>query len=462
MFITSFRSFLRDESGSYTVWSLIWFSLYVAMGGLAVDMTDAYRNQTLLQATADASALSGVLSLPDASSAKDEAVAYSADNMGYGVNGIVLERDEVFVGNWDFTSQAFTDGGTPLNAVRVITRRDDGNGNPLAANFLHILSLWGIPFDRFNISTEAIAIKYVPECLNGGMVSYNALNVTSGNGFHSKMCLHAQNAIFDNREQDFSVSMNNGNTLDPGVTVSMPRLEELDGRPNILSNNTGLAEALIEGDLWPKDAMAIQQIMDKILAFDLEYMPSYVLSADGLRIANAIEHVTPGTFPTTLIENTVYEVTCGSSGGSFSLPKDVVLRNVAIITDCSIHAANAAVIENVLIASSDLGNGSNPTDKHTINLASDAYIGSQNFCTIGTGGVEIYALASVHIAAKLDIRGLRAVVGGDFSMTAQGNVEGISLEAMDRIEATANGDFGLCPNGTPPPGRVAWQYRLIR
>jgi Flp pilus assembly protein TadG len=56
---TSFRSFLRDESGSYTIWSLIWFSLYVAIGGLAVDMTDAYRNQTLLQSTADASALAG-------------------------------------------------------------------------------------------------------------------------------------------------------------------------------------------------------------------------------------------------------------------------------------------------------------------------------------------------------------------------------------------------------------------
>jgi len=51
----SFHKFLRDESGGYTIWSLIWFSLYVAMGGLAVDVTDAYRNQTMLQSTADAS-----------------------------------------------------------------------------------------------------------------------------------------------------------------------------------------------------------------------------------------------------------------------------------------------------------------------------------------------------------------------------------------------------------------------
>ena len=68
---TRFRRFLSDESGGYTIWSLIWFSLYVAMGGLAVDMTDAYRNQTLLQSTADASALAGVMSPPD----KDDANA---------------------------------------------------------------------------------------------------------------------------------------------------------------------------------------------------------------------------------------------------------------------------------------------------------------------------------------------------------------------------------------------------
>ena len=59
MFGKNFHRFLRDESGGYTIWSLVWFSLYVVMGGFAVDMTDAYRNVTLLQSTADAAALAG-------------------------------------------------------------------------------------------------------------------------------------------------------------------------------------------------------------------------------------------------------------------------------------------------------------------------------------------------------------------------------------------------------------------
>ena len=34
------RKFLADESGAYTIWSLLWFSIYVAIGGLAVERND--------------------------------------------------------------------------------------------------------------------------------------------------------------------------------------------------------------------------------------------------------------------------------------------------------------------------------------------------------------------------------------------------------------------------------------
>ncbi|MDH3668113.1 MAG: Tad domain-containing protein [Paracoccaceae bacterium] len=54
--------FLDDEQGGYTVWSLLWFMLFVGLGGLAVDFTDGYRTQSLLQASSDSGALAGVLS----------------------------------------------------------------------------------------------------------------------------------------------------------------------------------------------------------------------------------------------------------------------------------------------------------------------------------------------------------------------------------------------------------------
>ena len=97
MLSKSFHKFLRDERGAYTIWSLIWFSLYVAMGGLAVDMTDAYRNQTLLQSTADASALAGGMSLPDQPDAPAQSLGHSLDHIHQ--RGIVKPQSHLIMIN---------------------------------------------------------------------------------------------------------------------------------------------------------------------------------------------------------------------------------------------------------------------------------------------------------------------------------------------------------------------------
>ena len=53
--------FCRDEHGGGTIMGLLWFMLLVGITGLAVDVTDGFRNRTMLQATADASALAAVI-----------------------------------------------------------------------------------------------------------------------------------------------------------------------------------------------------------------------------------------------------------------------------------------------------------------------------------------------------------------------------------------------------------------
>ena len=180
-------------------------------------------------------------------------------------------------------------------------------------------------------------------------------------------------------------------------------------------------------------------------------------------ISETIIEVTDSTFPDVLVENKIYNVSCSSPNKLIKLPGGVTIKNVVIITECNIQANNAAAIENALIASSALGNGKDGTDQNTINLASDASLGAADFCDSGgNGGVQIFAMASVHIAAKLDVNGLRAVVGGDFDMTAGNDVEGVSIQAMDRITATAGGEYGLCANGTFPPGVFASHYRLVQ
>jgi len=95
------RKFLNDEQGGGTIMGLLWFILLVGITGLAVDITDGLRTQTMLQATADASALAAVIDLPDEVAAVATAVAYSTTNMATDDYGTVLLDADVDIGSWN-------------------------------------------------------------------------------------------------------------------------------------------------------------------------------------------------------------------------------------------------------------------------------------------------------------------------------------------------------------------------
>ncbi len=476
MSIAGFNRFLRDESGGYTIWSLIWFSLYVAMGGLAVDVTDAYRNQTMLQSTADASALAAVMSLPDKNDALAQALTYATDNMNPAINGNVLEANEVIFGDWDFDTRTFTPDTTAPDAVRVITRRDDENNNPLATNFLRILGLWGLPVDSWNISVEAVAVAYVPECRRGGFVAANRVKFTDGNYFFNDICVHGQNMNTD-PGHDYAIDMANHNRFQKrickpeekgpcGVQVSMPKYEYMDGSPKLYEMNYGLEDAMAEGDVYPDDALdgAVGKIIDGLTDPESGHMPEYIkFDADGAPIVFSPPEGEKYAGP--YDPGIIYDVKCSSRKKTLSLPTGATISEVVIIADCNIKASNDLILEDVVVASTSLGNRNDPLGNNAVNLASAARLGATKFCDTGEGGVEVYALASAHVAAKLGMNGLRAVVGGDLQFAAQGTALGVSIQAGNDIIFTAagskGGEFGLCLEGTLPPGKFVPQYRLV-
>ncbi len=95
------RKFLNDELGGGTIFGLLWFMLLVGITGMAVDSTNGFRNRTMLQATADAAALAGAISLTNEAAAVATAVSYSVDNMSGAHYGDVLNgtRHGAFSGN---------------------------------------------------------------------------------------------------------------------------------------------------------------------------------------------------------------------------------------------------------------------------------------------------------------------------------------------------------------------------
>ena len=129
--------------------------ILVAAGiaSLAVDMGHLYGLRGKLQHTADATVLAAAGDLPDEDTVLATAVDLATKNMPVAEHGTVLANADVVTGNWNSGTRTFTPAGDPINAVRVVTRRSQANGNAAGLLFARVLG-----FDEVDMETSAIAI----------------------------------------------------------------------------------------------------------------------------------------------------------------------------------------------------------------------------------------------------------------------------------------------------------------
>lgn len=471
MMTRSLVSFLRDERGTYTIWSLIWFMMYVAIGGIAADGTDAYRTKTLLQSTADASALAGVMSLRAAGEDPVEtALAYAAANMDPNVYGAVLTQEDVYVGAWDAADETFTAGTANPSAVYVITRRAEENDNPLSMNMLRILQLWGLnPW--FNINADALAVVGLELCQNNGIIAGGQLNLGNSSEFYNGMCLHGVEGM----------KLTNGNYFEPGVVASVGCEQ---GDQNCLMPNEQLAfsdpdfvDAFGLGgygmDREPVNALTVGEYMEKVIELATTYQ-SQTEPFDAFLAANSsttvdysgLAYLATGSGQTDYYEGTslpadavtpfeaatsdsapgkytVYKINCASND-TLELP-DGYYRNMAIISTCPVgmNSSTSVDMKDVMIAV-DWWSGPNPTTQFGMHFAGNAILGATE---CGEGGVDLMTRnSSVHFAAGGQINNSRLLSGYNAKLAAGGSgVQGLHVEAVNDIDLTEGGIFGLCP-----------------
>lgn len=462
MMIRSFRGFLRDERGSYTVWSLIWFVMFVAIGGLAVDGTDGYRTKTLLQSTADASALAAAMSLR----APDEdpvvvALAYAEANMDPDIYGVVVTQDDVVLGTWEIASQSFTAGTADPNAVYVVARRAEENGNPLIMNMLRILQLFGLN-GWWSINADALAVVGLEACQNNGIIAGGQLNIGNSAEFYNGMCLHGVEGI----------KLTKDNYFEPGVSASVGCGE---GDQNCIMPNKTLAfsdpdfaDAFELGgygiDREPVNAQSVGNYIELVIElamtsdFDLflEANSSATIDYTGLGYLADSEGNTSYYEGPTLPEDavtplgsapepnyTVYKVNCASND-TLDLPSGNY-RNMAIISTCPVNMNSSTSVDmrDVMIAV-DWWSGANPTTLFGMHFAGNAILGATE---CGEGGVDLMTRnSSVHFAAGGQINNSRLLTGYNVKLAAGGTgVQGLHVEAVNDIDLTQGGFFGLCP-----------------
>ena len=149
------------------------FSLTTVFGfaALAIDLGRLYLTQAQLQVAASAAAAAAALDLPDGTAAASTAVSIAQANMPVAEHGNILSSSDVLVGHWDEDAGTFTDGGTPVNAVRVTTRRDNSQGNPVGSFFGQLLGI-----SEHELSAGATA-RQLPALL-GAIAAGGDVNIT--------------------------------------------------------------------------------------------------------------------------------------------------------------------------------------------------------------------------------------------------------------------------------------------
>ena len=480
--------FARDERGAGTIMGLLWFMLLVGITGMAVDATNGFRNRTMLQATADAAALGGIIDVLNEGAAVANAVAYSASNMPDALYGDVLQPGDVEIGSWDMATRSFIEGGLVVNildpdgplvpdAVRVTLHQTKANANAVPVNFLRIIGL-----RTWDVNVEAVAQRFLPECLQDGLVAAGMVDMSSRNKFFNNICVHGQQGV---RE---SIS----NTHQIGVTVSTPSM--YDDTIGILVPNDrfdadpGLPVAMREVSLRPRMVNHVNKIMLDMLAMESYIVPGFIAGTttgdfNGVSASATLPSVIQKTEKWDLsdtIPGNIYHIKCASNK-NVRIKGDTVLTDVVIISDCNIGAAPGVVMSNVALfmlstgnpgGSGDNGNaggqgqggttsgqGGAGVESATLDFSSSVQLGTAD-CSGSGGGVQIFSNASVKFSSQTEIQGLQIIAAGNVYLGTQGmGIKGINVQAGGNITLSANNDFGLCPNSAPNLQTVAY-YRL--
>jgi hypothetical protein len=450
-----FEHFTTDEAGAMTGAGLIFITMFLAIGGLAVDMSNAISQRTQLQMTADATAHAALYTRnytlnATAGEARTAALAIGDVNMPQSFYGPVLNASDIEFGYWDAATRSFRVDESSREAVRVRTHRDEAGENPVGTFLLKFAG-----FDAFEVRTDSIFETYVPDCLREGFVAEQMVDIQSNNTYRNGFCIHSNDVV----------SMNNNNYFEEGTVVSMPDSSRLDMPPSGTTSNEGLMQALRYGAMQIRLINALSLVPAAPFSTGSQAMWSFIQLAtqDGqldyltgtprtITIVNgrpapsgaSSDAVQAGrdlldrNGAVALRSNAVNYVYCSS--GSTQLQIRQLLTNVVVITNCQIAFGSGGALENALFATLN-------TSRSSISGSSDTRIGRMDDCAPG-GGAQLVSLGGMNFASGISIHGGQLLALQEISFAANGDgLRGTSIISGDTVSGTSNMQMGLCGTG---------------
>ncbi len=421
-----FERFTHDQEGALTSFGLFMLMASLVIGGLALDVANAYMARTQLQATADAVA-HAALYTRDVT--QDEAVATSAGldlaekMMPAAKFGNTINASDIKFGTWDSATRTFSASPGADDAVFVDMSRAADRANPVATYFLSFAGM-----GQWDVRRGSVYETYRPTCFREGFVANDVVDIQSNNSFHNGFCIHSNQ----------HVEVNNNGYWETGTIVSMPDKRDIVLPNSGYSSSPGLKAALRDGAYRMRILNELQDIIEGIRDLDqailAKYVPSYITNrSTTISLGRSLAD-------TDFVPGNIHVVTCTAAGHKINFSANATLQNVVLVTNCPIHFAQGGTLINSIIATTN-------TKDSSIYAGNLFTIGADDNCAVG-GGANVLTLGGVDFSAGLQAFGGQILAIKDIEFAANANgIEGASFISYGTISGTSNMSMGFCGDG---------------
>ncbi|MGR3661088.1 MAG: hypothetical protein ACU0CA_07870 [Paracoccaceae bacterium] len=469
--------FVKREDGAGIVMGLFLFLTIAVIGGIALDSTNLWRNQQVLQQTADISSHAGAVAIAngaDEGEIRNIAVDAIQFNMATSRWGKVLEdaTTDVTLLNYDPVTNTVSTAGK-INAVRVTLQRSKAVNNPVKTLLLKMVSFASgnvSDLSSFDVRLSSVtALAATQECNSSDIIyAKDDMQITSSNTFGRGYCVHSQSTVW----------MPQQNTFLEDTGISMPNLANC-GSKCTDSSNPGATDAAFQSNMLIEDLADL--IDDTITAFESiafeaslrsEFFASKSLDPDlqalidaGIKINGLIKgsvvSISQNTFESLdrIPEGLIYSINCNSNGNGGnswltigSKNVDDAIRNVAIITSCGLDFDSTANITGSLLVSTRTANTA------TVRASSGASIGTNTATCSNSEKSYIMAKGDLNVPADFAGSNVAFIIDGDVHLSASSssstiNHVGASILSTGEVHVSANHTFDSCtsaPSGLMP------------
>jgi len=427
--------FAREQRGAVTVFGLFLLAGSLAVGGLALDIANAYRIRTQLQVAGDAAGHAALVvrEFNSPSVAKAKAMEIANVHLPAAKYGNVLREEDIIFGHWDGDKEEFDPDPNAFDAVMVSTARAQDRHNSVST---YLLRFAGI--DLLNVRRLSVFTTYLPSCLEEGIVGEDEVVIQSGNHFMPGFCVHSN---------DFA-TLSSGNTFEDGTVISMPDKRDLGIPSSGMTSNDGLAEALRDGSYLLRIVNRVDDIIAGVQDSSSVYYPDYIVSSVAISL-NRNAKLDEDAFE----EGRIHTINCISPQQKTAIHAGTVLKDVVIWTNCEMKFGEGVVLQDVVIVNES-------TSTKSFNTASGLQIGKDDSCATG-GGAQLVTKGGVSIPAQLSMYGGQILAVGDISFEAEADgIEGASIVSGGRVEGSSGATMGFCDGAGMENNFEAEYFRL--